>query len=72
MGSGNLNLLARFIYRDIESFHKGLNEKYFEKISGIHDFIKSKEIFYVTDPFYKTQSRTGSLIGIIRKAKGLD
>ena len=71
VGSGNWNLLARHIYKDIESYHKGVGEKYFEKLSGIHDFVKRKEIFYVTEPFYKLGSRTDSLIHAVRKSRGL-
>src|SRR3990167_34373 len=29
IGSGNWNLLARHIYKDIESYHEGVNKKYF-------------------------------------------
>ena len=72
VGSGNFNLVARSIYRDIESYHKEVNKNYFEKIEGIHDFVKSKNIFYVTDPFYKTDSRTDTLIKLVRKARGYD
>ncbi len=71
IGSGNWNLLARHIYRDIESYHKGVGLKYFEKLPGIYDFVKAREIFYVTEPFYKLDSRTDSLIHSIRKARGL-
>ena len=71
-GSGRYNLIERHIYKDIESYHKGVNKKYFEKLDGIHDFVKNRDIFYVTDPFYKMKSRTGSLIEIIRKARGYD
>jgi len=72
VGSGNYNMVARHIYRDIESYHRGMNEKFFEKLSGIHDFVKSREIFYVTEPFYKAESRTSSLIKVVRKARGYD
>ncbi|HIH10494.1 MAG TPA: Lrp/AsnC family transcriptional regulator [Candidatus Diapherotrites archaeon] len=70
VGSGSWNLLCRHIYNDIESYHKGVNDKYFGKLKGIHDLMRSQEIFYVTEPFYKLDSRTGALIEIIRKAKG--
>ncbi len=72
VGSGNWNLMARHIYRDIESYHRDMNENYFGKIGGIHDFIKAKETFYVTEPFYKLGSRIDSLVSIIRKSRGLD
>ncbi|HZX20395.1 MAG TPA: hypothetical protein VFF13_05260 [archaeon] len=72
IGSGNFNVVQRHIYRDIESYHTRVNEKYYEKIPGIHDFVKKRDIFYVTEPFYKFSSRTGSMIKIIRKDKGFD
>ncbi len=72
IGSGSYNIVQRHIYRDIESYHRQVNEKYFEKIDGIHDFVKRRDIFYVTEPFYKMSSRTGSLIEIIRKERGID
>ncbi|MBI4210538.1 MAG: hypothetical protein HY544_03470 [Candidatus Diapherotrites archaeon] len=72
VGSGNWNLLARHIYSDIESYHAGVNAKYFEKMPGIHGFIKDQRIFYVTDPFYKSDSRTDSLIHVVRKSRGRD
>lgn len=70
IGSGNWNLLARHIYPDIESYHKGVSHKYFERLAGIHDFVKAQETFYVTEPFYKLDSRTDSLIHAIRKSRG--
>ena len=72
VGSGNWNLIARHMYRDIESYHRDMNDNYFAKLGGIHDFIKARETFYVTEPFYKLDSRIDSLIGIVRKSRGLD
>ena len=72
VGSGNWNLLARQIYKDVESYHKDMNDKYFGTLKGIHDFIKAKETFYVTEPFYKHDSRIDSIVAIIRKARGLE
>jgi len=71
LGSGNWNILARHIYKDIESYHKGVGKKYFENLSGIQDFVKDRQIFYVTEPFYKLDSRTDALIHAIRKSRGL-
>lgn len=72
VGAGNWNLLARHIYKDIESYHHDMNSNYFESLPRVHDFIKSKETFYVTEPFYKLDSRIDSLISIIRRKRGLD
>ncbi len=72
VGAGNWNLIARHIYRDIESYHRDMNDNYFGKIPGIHDFVKAKETFYLAEPFYKLDSRIDSLVRIIRKSRGLD
>jgi len=71
-GSGKYNLVARHIYKDVETFHEAVNKKYFEQLDGIYDFIKSREIVYVTEPYFKMDSRTASLIKIIRKSRGYD
>lgn len=72
VGSGNWNLLVRHIYRDIESYHAGMQRNYFESISGIYDLIKDRQIFYTTEPYFKNISRTNAIIGIVRQEKGLN
>ena len=72
IGSGNWNLMAHHIYRDVESYHKDINKKYYEKIPKIFNVLKDRQIFYENEPFYKVASRTKSMIEIIRKEKGLD
>ncbi|HIH16340.1 MAG TPA: hypothetical protein HA252_02965 [Candidatus Diapherotrites archaeon] len=70
IGSGNWNMMVSHIYRDVESYHKGIMEKYYQKIPGIYKAIKDRQIFYVTDPSYKNESRTDSVIEIIKTEKG--
>jgi DNA-binding Lrp family transcriptional regulator len=70
VGSGNWNILSRHIYKDIESFHKETQKTYYEKIPGMFKLIKDRQIFYTTDPFYKNESRTESIIKIIKREKG--
>lgn len=72
VGSGNWNLMARYIYKDIESYHNGMQNKYYEKIPNIHNLIRDKTVFYGTDPLYKNVSRTKSIIEAIRKEKGYE
>ncbi len=72
MGSGNWNLLLRHFYRDIESFHNSTQKNYYEKIKGIYKLIKDRQIIYATAPFYKSGSRTTSIINILKKEKGID
>ncbi len=71
IGSGTWNLVARYIHRDVESFHKREQEEYFEKIHGIYNLVKDRDIFYTTEPHYKNESRTKSIIEIIKREKGL-
>jgi DNA-binding Lrp family transcriptional regulator len=72
VGSGNLNLVARHIYPDIESFHANTQKQYYEKIPGLFKLIKDRQIFYSTEPFYKNESRTKSIIETLKKEKGLE
>jgi len=72
LGSGNWNLITRYIYKDIESFHSELQKNYYDAIPGFYDLVKSRQIFYSTEPHYKFASRTNSIIEIIIKEKGLD
>ena len=71
IGSGNWNFMVSHIYRDVESYHKGIMEKYYQKIPGIYKSIKDRQIFYVTEPSYKNESRTNSVIDIIKAEKGM-
>lgn len=72
VGPGNFNVIARHIYQDIESYYKDTNKKYFETLQDIYNLIKNKETFYITEPTYKTNSRTESIIKALRKQKGLE
>jgi len=72
MGSGNWNLLARFLYRDVESFHNELQKNYYDGIPGFYELVKNRQVFYATEPQYKSYSRTNSIIEVIKKEKGLD
>lgn len=72
VGHGNFNLMARHMYKDIESYHQGTQQNYFEKVPEIYKLIKDRLIFYATEPFYKNLSRTEAAIQIIRKEKGLE
>ena len=70
IGSGNWNMMASHIYTDIETYHLDSLKKYYESIPGIFRLIKDKQIFYVTDPYYKNESRTQSVIDIVKNSKG--
>lgn len=72
IGSGNWNLIVRQIFKDVESYHKWSRKKYYESVPGVYDFIKNREIFYETEPRYKTTSRTDSIIKLIKMEKGFE
>ena len=72
IGSGNWNMIAHYIYKDIESYHAGLNKKYYEPIPDMYKVLKDRQIFYLTEPMYKNVSRTKSVIEIIRREKAMD
>jgi DNA-binding Lrp family transcriptional regulator len=71
MGSGNWNLLARHFYKDIESFHRNWEENYAKAIPGLFKLVRDRQTFYVTEPRYKSSSRTFSILEAIKKEKGL-
>jgi len=70
IGSGNWNLMAQFVHRDVESYHLSDEENYQKKVPGFFKLIKDKQIFYTTEPYYKNASRTKSLVDLIKKEKG--
>ena len=71
IGSGNWNLIARHFYKDVESYHKGTQERYYS-VPGMFSLIKDRQIFYATEPTYKNVSRTESIIKILKQERGID
>jgi len=72
LGVGNLNLVGRHIYADVESYQKHMQEAYYDKIPNIFEFLKDKQILFTTEPIYKNASRTKSIIEIIKEKKGFE
>lgn len=72
IGPSNWNFISRHIYRDMDSYHQWIRQKYYEQIPGIYDFVKDRQIFYETEPHYKTASRTDSIVRLIKAEKGLE
>jgi DNA-binding Lrp family transcriptional regulator len=66
LGSGNWNLLTRHIYRDVESYRKHMESYYYENVPHIYELIRDKQIFFTTEPIYKSASRTKSIIELIK------
>jgi len=67
LGSGNWNLLTRHIYRDVESYRKHIESYYYETVPDIYELIRDKQIFFTTEPIYKSASRTKSIIELIKR-----
>ena len=72
LGSGNWNLYISHLYENVESFHKGMKEKYYDSIDEIYDVIKDKLMFFATEPHLKMVSRTKAVISLIKQKKGYD
>ena len=66
LGSGNWNLLTRHIYKDVESYRKHIESYYYETVPDIYELIRDKQIFFTTEPIYKSASRTKSIIELIK------
>jgi DNA-binding Lrp family transcriptional regulator len=72
MGSGNYNLMSFQFYKDVESYHKNLQENYVKKIPHYYEIVKDRQVFYLTEPIFKRGSRTDSVIKILRNEAALD
>ena len=72
MGSGNFNVISFQFYRDVESYHKNLQDNYIKKIPDYYDIVKDRQVFYLTEPTFKRGSRTDGIIQLIRKDAGLE
>jgi DNA-binding Lrp family transcriptional regulator len=72
MGSGNYNVISFQFYKDVESYHTNLQERYVKKIPDYYEVVKDRQVFYLTEPIFKRGSRTNSLIEILRKEAGVE
>ena len=72
MGSGNYNAMSFQFYKDVETYHKNLQERYVKKIPEYYEVVKDRQVFYLTEPTFKRGSRTDSIIQLLRQSKGLD
>jgi len=65
IGSGNWNILCRHIYKDVESYHSDWQKRYMS-ISGYLSLIKDRQSFFSVEPIFKNESRTKSVIGLVK------
>jgi len=70
IGSGNLNIVLKHIHKNIENFHNYSNKNYYEKIPGMYKLVKDRQIFYISNPDFKNEPRTKSIIKIIKQERG--
>ncbi len=67
IGSGNWNILCRQIHKDVESYHHELQNRYMS-IKGYHDVIKDVQSFFSVEPIFKNESRTKSIVDLIKSS----
>jgi DNA-binding Lrp family transcriptional regulator len=72
MGSGNFNIISFQFYKDVESYHKNLSERYVQKIPNYYSVVKDRQVFYLTAPTFKRGSRTDSIVKILMREAGID
>jgi DNA-binding Lrp family transcriptional regulator len=72
MGSGNFNVLSLQFYKDVESYHKNLQDNYVKKLPNYYEIVKDRQVFYLAEPTFKRGSRTDSIIRLMRGSAGLD
>jgi len=65
IGSGNWNVIRRHIHKDVESYHNQLQKRYMP-IPGYHDLVKDTQSFFSVEPTFKNESRTKSIIELIK------
>ncbi len=70
LASGKWNLIVRGIYADVESYRKHVEDYYYGAVPKLYDFVKDRQIFFTTEPVYKSASRTSSIIKLIKKDRG--
>jgi len=71
-GSGTYNVLMRQVHEDVESYNKHMQQCYYSKIKDIYNLVLTKQVFFTTEPIFKNVSRTRSIIGLIKKDRGLE
>ena len=69
LSSSTYNVIARHIYKDIESYQKHTQEDYFEKIPGIYDLVRDRQVIFSTEPVFKSSSRTRSIVEIVKRGE---
>ncbi len=69
IGPGNWNILCRHIHKDVESYHRDMRDRYMS-IKGYHDLVKNIQSFFSVEPIFKNESRTKSMLDLIKRDTG--
>ena len=71
ISSGNWNILLMHLCRDIESYHKSIEDTYYKDIPKMDRCIRDKMIFYPTGHAWKRDSVSKTAVEILKKEKGI-
>ena len=69
VGGGNWNILSRHIYKSVEAYHAESQKRY-RSIPGFYDLVKDTQSFFSVEPIFKNESRTKSIIELVKKEGG--
>lgn len=64
------NFFLEMLSKNIEDYYKDFQEKYYQKIPNIYDFIKDRSMCYLSEPTYKKKNEIDTLIDLLEKNIG--
>jgi DNA-binding Lrp family transcriptional regulator len=64
------NIFIEMLSKNIEDYYKDFQEKYYQKISNIYDFIKNRSMCYLSEPTYKKKNEIDTLIDLLEQEVG--
>jgi len=65
IGSGNWNVIRRHLHKDVESYHRELQKRYMS-LPGYHDLVKDTQNFFSVAPVFKNESRTKTILDLVK------
>jgi len=69
ISSGNWNVLLMHLCRDIESYHKTIEDTYYKNVPKMDKCIRDKMIFYPTGHAWKNKAMSETIVDILKKEK---
>jgi DNA-binding Lrp family transcriptional regulator len=64
------NIFIEMLSKNIEDYYKDFQDKYYQKIPNVYDFIKERSICYLSEPVYKKKNEIDTLIDLLEKDIG--